>query len=403
MTRAHMFSLQLGNCSPRKRAVERSVTRDTPNRGRCFWACPHPPPDGCGFFLWCEEARLREIGLAPSSSRGVGDAPPAVTPSKPFSLTQTRLTDIGFEVLGGRRRSDPGTTQLEDDEGDVEAAPRPRAMSSSQPEAGSSTGKGKGKGKGKAVADAPSDYAPLTPGPSGSLKRSRDALEDDDFGDISSDEERQLADMTDRSVDKFIREQAYNHGRRDAEDGEDGAVATSSRPVARTLFPPAPGAKRPKSVSFEEPEPFPPASSRTCDSNDTRPPPRSTTQTSPPSSMDAPPAPWPSTAATQQNDDDDDGMGSGNADVTEQVMGLLRTQSLDPAVLQSVRSLLVTSSRRTKGIAMGRDSARSAVSEKKVKITRLQERIAALETREQSLNSQITHIKASLMKMYEDN
>jgi hypothetical protein len=270
-------------------------------------------------------------------------------------------------------------------------------MSSSQPEAGPSSD----KGKGKAVADPFVSYEPLTPGPSESRKRNRDAFEDDDFGDMDSDEERQLAVMTDRSVDKFIREHAYNDSNRKAEDGEDDAVASSSRPVARTLFPQTQGVKRQKSVSFEEPEPFPPTSSRATQSNDTEPPPPSTMQTSPPSSMEAPPFPSSSMIATLQNDDEDKD-GSSN-DITEQVMALLQTQSIDPPVLQSVHNLLLTSTRRTKGIAMGRDSARVAINEKKAKIARLQERIMALENKEQSLNGQITHIKASLMKMYEDN
>ncbi|KAL7798043.1 hypothetical protein V8C37DRAFT_243166 [Trichoderma ceciliae] len=385
------------NCSPRKRAVERSVTRDTPNRGKFFWACPHPPPEGCGFFLWFDEARLREVGLTPSSSGGAADAPPTATPSR-SSLTQRRLTDIGFEFLRDRRRSDPGPTQLEDEDGDAEAAPRPQPMSSSQPESGTSSSD---KGKGKAVADASFYYEPLTPGTSSGLKRDRDAFEDDDFDDISSDEERQLAEMTDRSIDKFIREQGYNQSNHNTEDGEDGGLATSSRPVARTLFPQAQGAKRQKSVSFEEPEPFPPTPSRTANSNSTQPPPPSTMQTSPPSSMGAPTFPSSSVTPTQQNDDGEPE--GGTTDITEQVMSLLQTQSVDPTVLQSVHNLLLTSARRTKGLAMGRDSARIAVNEKKIKIARLQERIAALENREQSLNGQITHIKASLMKMYEDN
>ncbi|EHK15666.1 uncharacterized protein TRIVIDRAFT_187712 [Trichoderma virens Gv29-8] len=104
--------------------------------------------------------------------------------------------------------------------------------------------------------------------------------------------------------------------------------------------------------------------------------------------------------ATQLNDDEDKDDGH---EITEQVMDLLQSQSIEPSVLQSVRSILATSARRTKGIAMGRDSARVALNEKKIKIARLQERIAALENKEQALNGQITQIKANLMKMYEDN
>ncbi|KAK1240972.1 hypothetical protein MKX07_006405 [Trichoderma sp. CBMAI-0711] len=417
------------NCSPRARAVARSVTSNTTNKGKGFWVCRLPPNEGCGFFLFFEEARLREISLS-------GEAPDAATPSKAGpSLTQTRLTDNGFQVLG-RRRSDPGLSQTEDgvyggDDDGAEGVGRETVMSSSQPEAGSSAGRDKGKGK--AVDAGDGGYEPLTPGTSGGLKRKFDDAFDDDDDELDSDDERQLAAMTDRSVEKFLREHAYNihgappdceeemlassskpvartlfpHAQNSAAAGvEEDILGTSSKPVARTLFPQAQGrtAKRTKTVSFEEPEPFPPTPSRASNVRGSQSSQgESSSQTSPRSSMENLPT-FPSSimTATQLNEDDDHG-GSHDDDVTEKVMGLLQTQSVEPSVLESVRKLLVTSARRTKGIAMGRDSARAAVKEKNTKIARLHERIAALEDKERVLNSQITHIKASLMKMYEDN
>lgn len=318
-------------------------------------------------------------------------------------MTQTRLTDVGVEIHGGRRRrSDPEAALPENEDDDADAAlHQSRTLSSSQPEAESSSD----KGKGKAAADRFITYEPLTPGPSGGRKRGRDEFEEDLLSDMDSEEERELATMTDRSAQKFLRVEAYSGLQ--ADDGEGGAAAGPSRPVARTLFPQAQGAKRRKSVSFEEPEPSAPTSSRatTIHAIDagSAPPPTGTMQMSPPSSMDEN-APFPSSAmtATQQNDGDEDEE-SGDNDITEQIMNLLQTQSIDPSVLASVNNLLVVSARRTKGIAMGRDSARAAVNEKKMKIGRLQEKIAALENSERSLNGQITYMKAGLMKMYEAN
>ncbi|KAL7936280.1 hypothetical protein V8C35DRAFT_253603 [Trichoderma chlorosporum] len=376
------------NCDPRAKAVPRTVTSDTPNLGRGFWACPLRR-DGCGFFLWFDEAKLREISLFAEDRS-------AATPSKQPSFTQTRLTDIGFEILGDRRQSDPGTLRAEEMDGHEDGVKPPQRVSSSQPEAETSSGK-EDKGKGKAVGTGSVGYEPLTPGPSTGVKRKYDAFAEDDFDELGSDEERQLADMTDKSVEKFIREHAY--GDLNAADGEDDVVASSSRPVARTLFPQAQSAKRSKTVSFEEPEPFPPTPTKNKGPQSS---PTSTQQTTPPSSMDAPPPSVPSSTmtATQLNDDEDR---EDEHDVTEQVMNLLSKQSVEPSVLQSVRNVLAMSARRTKGIAMGRDSARAALDEKKIKIARLQERIAMLESREESLNGQITNIKANLMRMYEDN
>ncbi|KAL7950818.1 hypothetical protein V8C42DRAFT_307645 [Trichoderma barbatum] len=413
------------NCPTRGKAIPRTVTSDTPNKGRGFWACPIPPPDNCGFLLFFDEARLREVSLSGEGAGGQAD-----TPSKVPSKTQTRLTDIGFKILGDRRQRDPGTSGIEekgdgkeaadchqpksssqpeaasldedkgrgkvvDTEGDnKEAVDCPQYKGSSQPEAGASSDDDKGKGK--AVDTSSVSYEPLTPGPSTGVKRKYDAFAEDDFDDMGSDDEKQLAEMTDKSVEKFIREQAYDI--HTAADGEDDVLASSSRPVARTLFPQAQSAKRSKSVSFEEPEPLPPTPSKARGSQSS---PTSTIETSPSSSMEAPPT-LPSSAmtATQLNDEEDK---DDSQDITEQVMSLLQTQSIEPSVLASVRSLLLASTRRTKGIAMGRDSARATAEEKKIKIAKLQERIVALENKEQSLNNQITHIKASLMKMYEDN
>ncbi|KAM0519964.1 hypothetical protein ACHAPE_003236 [Trichoderma viride] len=391
------------NCDPRKRAVDRTVTKATPNKGKRFWACPHPPPDGCGFFLFAHEARVREIGLTPSSSNEAVDEPPAATtPSKQPTLTQTRLTDIGVEIYRGRRRrSDPEAALPENEDDDADAAlhhhHHHQTVSSPQPEAESSPD----KGKGKAAADRLFTYEPLTPGPSGGRKRGRDEFEEDLLSEMDSEEERELATMTDRSAQRFLRAKAYSGQQTD--NGEDDAAAGPSRPIARTLFPQAKGAKRRKSVSFEEPEPSAPTSSKATTNDAESAPPPSTMQMSPPSSMEeAPPFPSSAMTATQQNDGDED-KESGDNDITEQVMGLLQTQSIDPSVLASVNNLLVVSTRRTKGLAMGRDSARAAVNEKKMKIGRLQEKIAVLENSERSLNGQITHMKAGLMKMYEAN
>jgi hypothetical protein len=392
----------LGNCDPRKRAVDRTVTKATHNKGKRFWACPHPPPDGCGFFLFAHEARVREIGLTPSSSNEAVDEPAAATtPSKQPTLTQTRLTDIGVEIYRDRRRrSDPDAALPENEDDDADAAlhhHHHQTVSSSQPEAESSPD----KGKGKAAADRLFTYEPLTPGPSGGRKRGRDEFEEDLLSEMDSEEERELATMTDRSAQRFLRAKAYSGQQTD--NGEDDTAAGPSRPIARTLFPQAKGAKRRKSVSFEEPEPSAPTSSKATTNDAESAPPPSTMQMSPPSSMEeAPPFPSSAMTATQQNDGDED-KESGDNDITEQVMGLLQTQSIDPSVLASVNNLLVVSTRRTKGLAMGRDSARAAVNEKKMKIGRLQEKIAVLENSERSLNGQITHMKAGLMKMYEAN
>lgn len=90
-------------------------------------------------------------------------------------------------------------------------------------------------------------------------------------------------------------------------------------------------------------------------------------------------------------------------DVTDEVMDLLRGQKVDPDVLHTIQGTLSTAARRAKGIALGRDSARASLKVRDDTVAALQERILALENREKMLRSQVTNIKANLMKMYEDN
>jgi hypothetical protein len=84
-------------------------------------------------------------------------------------------------------------------------------------------------------------------------------------------------------------------------------------------------------------------------------------------------------------------------------MGLLRGQKVDPKILSSVQNILATAARRTKGIMLGRDTARASLKAKDENIATLQERIAASENRERVHRKQMTDIKAGLMKMYDDN
>ena len=84
-------------------------------------------------------------------------------------------------------------------------------------------------------------------------------------------------------------------------------------------------------------------------------------------------------------------------------MTILRGQKIDPKTLSSVQNILATSARRTRGIVLGRDTARASLKAKDEKIATLQERVAALENRERMHRSQMTNIKAGLMKMYDDN
>ncbi|CED85438.1 prokaryotic type i dna topoisomerase [Phaffia rhodozyma] len=62
-------------CGCMKPAVERTVLRDTANKGKRFWACSAPQGEGCGFFEWIDDVSgepQRQSGpIAPSNHRPV--------------------------------------------------------------------------------------------------------------------------------------------------------------------------------------------------------------------------------------------------------------------------------------------------------------------------------------------
>lgn len=210
-----------------------------------------------------------------------------------------------------------------------------------------------------------------TPCP-GSSKRKRDAFEDDDeeFGELDSDEEQQMVVMAEESARKANAYKSVPVTPSNARTHDVvGGLPTPS--VARTLFPTS-EAKRQKQVSFDDT-----ASTATISAPTTP----STSRTQPPTS--SPP--------------------DTSYDVTDQVMNLLHSHSLDSEVLTAVKNILTTSARKTKGVVLGRDSARAGLKAKDEKIAKLQERIVALENKEKMHQSQMTNIKVGLMQMYEDN
>ncbi|CAM1506554.1 Fc.00g061950.m01.CDS01 [Cosmosporella sp. VM-42] len=329
------------NCEPRKKATLRE-TKKGRNQGKLFWTCNVYPY--CDFFLWRDQAKAREAGPASPTEETAESSR-----SKAPAFTQRPLTAFGYQVTPGRRLSDVATagsgvaadaTDLTDSDEELEFQP-----SSTLAEMG-------------------------TPCPPSS-KRKRDAFEEDtEFSDLDSDEERQLAAIADKSAEKIRAAKApitpSNTRTHDVVNG----LPTPS--VARTLFPGS-DAKRQKQVTFEDTP-----SSATLSATVT---PSTVRSQAPPSS--SPP--------------------DTSYDVTDEVMTLLRGQNIEPDVLTSVQSVLTTSARKAKGIAMGRESARASLKARDDRIAALQERIVALENKERMHHSRVTNIKANLMKMYEDN
>ncbi|KAI8720758.1 hypothetical protein NCS52_00521700 [Fusarium sp. LHS14.1] len=339
------------NCEPRNKASLRETRKSGPNKGRFYWKC-----DDCGFFLWWDEAKSRETGLK-SSEKGESSR------SKAPALTQQSLVSYGYQVTPSRRASN---TDFEDstESGEESEQDPPMPATAKTAEAG------------------PSRAAALETPSRGPTKRKRDVFEDDEdedeFSDLGSDEERQMVAIADKSAEKAAAQRRYETP---TNMRSTDVISGLPTPVSRTLFP-GTDSKRQKQVSFEDTPSRPSValSSATISAGTT------------PSRTPAGPQAAPSSSPP------DNGY-----DVADEIMGLLQGQKVDPSVLRTIKHTLTTAARRTKGIILGRDSARATLKIRDEKIASLQERITTLENRERMHRSQMTNIKANLMKMYDDN
>ncbi|ETI26474.1 hypothetical protein G647_03251 [Cladophialophora carrionii CBS 160.54] len=75
----------LCDCEPRLPADKFQTKQGTKNHGRWFYTCQKPQNKRCGFFLWTDEAKIREEAAVLSNTRSEPNAP--VTPKTPQKQT----------------------------------------------------------------------------------------------------------------------------------------------------------------------------------------------------------------------------------------------------------------------------------------------------------------------------
>lgn len=325
-----------------------------------------------------EDAKIREdaslVTAEPFDPNDLAPPPPST------GLTQRRITSFGYEVTPGSRRQTRGATTANANASD-----------------------------GDNVGDTSDDRSGVdTPCPP-SNKRKRDALQDEEFelSDLSSDEEKQLAALADAKLDNQGPQASAPPGVSitpaiTRTTDRVGGLPTPS--VARTLFqdPNARSSKRKRSktVSFKagpDPTTTPTAtaaSSATLAASSSDTPTKSKSTENPPSPSTTNNGSPSTTVMTPSTHNSVDG------DVTNQVVTLLRSQKVEPAVLSSINQLLETSARKAKGLTLARDSVRSASREKDLEIAKLQQEVTKLENKNRTLERQITGVKARAMDIY---
>ncbi|KAI1640325.1 hypothetical protein F4809DRAFT_481558 [Biscogniauxia mediterranea] len=365
------------NCRPRLPAHQFTVKRDTENRGRTFYTCQHErgKENKCDFWLWAEEARARETNALLSNSRSEFG-----TPSRRGILKQMTL----HESITPRKEKRHWTEKTPIS-GAAELAELGIARGETAPHNDNHGSNGSPSRERGNEAARPSNVNPEI-----NAARSQGAVcagskrkrleEDDEYGDLSSGEEEELVALTDSSTryhDAFATP----------------AVATRSTAVDDGI--PTPLTERPtRRVLFAVPEDSSAKRQRTNDE------PSSSSSSFPTSSSSSGSSSSPSSSQQHASANPAATPGTDAANLTKEVMALLRDQKLDEPVLRAVRAALDRHAAKARGLERGRDASREAVKRAEDRAAQLQRRVAELEEARALDAEARKKMRIDLMKLY---
>ena len=93
-----------GNCEHRLPAPMFQVKKPGPNRGRWFYTCQKPKEEGCGFFLWDDDAKTREKQAVMNNVRSEVEERRSLSPT-PTPASKPRSAEI--TVTSSKPRINP--------------------------------------------------------------------------------------------------------------------------------------------------------------------------------------------------------------------------------------------------------------------------------------------------------
>ncbi|KAM0715030.1 hypothetical protein Q7P37_009495 [Cladosporium fusiforme] len=340
------------NCTPRLPAEHFKVKKEGKNQGRWFYTCQNQQPQRCDFFLWDEDAKLREEGAVLNNSR-------TETPAKKFSAPQD-----GWSA--GRTRSgaggmfagiDPMTAETFNahtevgDESTDEGSPPASSFTQSQRSNGS---------KRKA------DEAFL----------SHNDNDEELFWPLTGQEEQDLVEAADTVA----------------------ALPQTPRKVAKTgvFATPATTVEKRRNIPWlQEPQtanttPETPTTFNRQQSGDATSPSKSPSKLFPPISEKSyaptptlqaasPSLPMKSPSPPTRKRDALSNPADGSSSLTTEALATLSSVSIPPDILDSLRGVLSKHDLKAQGVLKGRDISRLAIKAKEAKIVELHAKIASLE------------------------
>ena len=333
-------------CKPRLPAEHFKVKKETKNKGRWFYTCQNQAEKRCDFFLWDEDAKLREESAVLNNSR-----------SEP---EQRRVANAQDGWDAGRTR------------GGMFANINPMATASTS----------KATGEDDATTDEGSPLLEYSSQQSGNKRKAEAAYLDDDDDDdellpwpLTGQEEQDFVAATDQIAPPETPRKA----------AKTGVYATPATTVqkARTL----PWLQQPVELSTMKrtPSMFSGQQADTPNSP-SKPPtkalppipeqaygPTPTLQASTPEALAKSPSP------PERHRDALANPADSASSLTNEALAALAGTAILPSVLSKLRGILSKHDLKSQGVVRGRDISRLALKAKEAKIVELQARIASLE------------------------
>ncbi|KAI2629782.1 hypothetical protein GGR54DRAFT_586383 [Hypoxylon sp. NC1633] len=380
------------NCSPRLPAVQFTVRRDTPNKGRVFYTCQRKREDKakCDFFLWSEDAHAAEMDSVSSNAHSEH-----VTPGPAPKRQRTLHESITPTPIQEKRQEKTPVTSIADLNRMLSGTDATSTTaSSSTMKLGSPLSAKTNDNLDQLLSSDDEDelahalQSALTQKmqstPSASSKRKRPDVEE--FSDFSAGEEDELAALADSSSQHKSKHQAVSYGTptpgktHTVENGM--PTPLTEKPVRRVLFADAGAgsAKRPRTDDFTSIATSPLQGKQRSAS------PHSSPHSTPASSQE---------------------IGAGGkspaANLTQEIMALLEGQKIDDNARRSVRGALDKHAARAKGLERGRDAARDAIKKAEARAASLQQRVADLENQRKLDAEARQKMRTDLMKLYRES
>lgn len=353
------------DCTPRLPAEHFKVKKESKNQGRWFYTCQNQEPQRCGFFLWDEDAKLREEGAVLNNSR-----------SEPKSKSTHEAQD-GWNA--GRSKGsmfakvDPMAEMPDSDKpNDDDESTDDESPPSASPSQRQTTSIAKRKASDANLDENDDDDDQL-------LSWSLTGQEEQDL--ISAAESAAPPPETPRKVAKtgvYATPATTIEKKRTLPWLQDEMVTSAEpkTPSDRHLH----GADYLDSPFKQSTMTLPPIVEQTYA-------PTPTLQANTPVNLSDSPVPQSRYRDALSNPAD------GASSLTSEAMGALSGTSVPPKILTALRKILSKHDLKTQGVVKGRDISRLSLKAKDAKIAELQARIASLEAEREVDRSVIRNLR----------